>query len=1155
MTERGVEGCFQLPKLPQRTGSRGYHSRKASLVRSSATPGRRSSLRPLKSADCSLIDSVVAERRKLDISLLSAPDRKTHFPIPKRASAVQTAIGGPRPRDKKPEKPAFDPPKPISSSAYPLLKSLNWVPLRLNNFFPSSPSDHLYRGPAKTSYSLGDQVVWTEAEVLNYQPHTDRYEITLKGVRSGLAKSVQRVNLMFAGEEETFQELLKQAYRLKKDAENRLNADLFIAGEFAKGYELNGVPEEFLRKIVEYIGKMWGKIKEIRRETALEDINGFYDYAYLRGVLIEKWEDENTAALRTANGVSDLSLLQYPQFTTSLKAVPLKASKDTKSRIKARALLSNPLAFQVLYGFKSRFADYCAAGPICQYPVVHYTWVQFLHTQGTKSVHNLSQLPLHFRTFFKFQMYRVEQIEAFIRKQWVHEAACSVYDAKGVSEEYRERLGKEVELMAYELVSEEVHTSFTVFLSLFQRSEPLFFIDIDFIHDGKSHSILLKPDPSLSRLQACILQYSSALFTLNRSLPGLRSWTQGQDLPTVRDCSEEERRWQETLGEMVEGWTREIEMWVKEIGEFGKVVEILDEPEIIAQPDSAKTALDALQRIETHLTSLFSQRQTIITGLKSSYKAGIFLIRSHAFRSFLLDLTQQHISQACNHLHSLLQDFGLSIHTHCTRLVLTLEQPVGNIDELIEALASVEHIKRENLPWVRREVETLFRGLGVLKWVWTLGIAELMGEIKGQFRLLERTIAGRETVLEKDKPKYMRKLEQDRETLKAAIKSLSTKYQDFTHLSLSDSLETWMSEAAATATGLLATAKDVETARTRLSRKETVLGLEPSKHYALDKFLSSSPPVLGFALRSAEVKTDLQIWKNTQLKKIDPVQIAQIIAKSKADFFNLLPKLTTSQQEIATLLCQEMDLFLEYLDIVTLLQHESLKERHWKQICEILGLSNDVYLDLGAVIGKNGHIPPKSDQIALVVKAATRELHLETQLRHHKVLFHSLTFLLSPHHSSFLLTQQNQLRSHIADFRAVIALIGDSECVLELKSQAVEWGRKMDTLEMLLEQWTNAQEEMMALEEIFSRENTLETTKVAFAEYEKIVLRLNKILVEIAEQPAVLRCREMHIQYFQSCGLQLKACRTQLQVDTEEGQFFALSDTQMMNLLGSAEMY
>jgi len=1161
MTEKEVEGCFQLPKLPQRAGSRvSSHSRKASLVRSTATPGRRSSLCPGQSADFSLIDSVVAERRKLDISLLSAPDRKTHFPIPRRFSAIQTAISGPRPREKRPEnspsKPATSPPnhpKP-ASKAYRLIKALNWVPIRLNSFFPLSPFDHLYRGPAKTSYALGSQVVWTDAEVLDYQKATDRYEIRLIAVRSGLVKSVQRVNLMFEGEEKAFQELLKQAHRLKKEAENRLNVDLFIAGEMGKGFELTGNPIVFLGKIVNFIGRIWREIAETRKKEAIADINGFFDYAYLRGVLIAKWDNEDITALRTANGVTDFALLQPAQFYAK-QGNSILVSKDTKNRLKAKSLFSNSLAFQVLFSFKSRFCDYFASGPVFQSIPDHYTWVQFLHSQSSKSVPNLSTRPMHFRTFFKFQMYRIEQIGSFIRNNWIHEAACQVYDAKGVNEDYQDRLGKKVELVAYELLSEEVSASFALFLTLFQQAETVFFIDIDFTHDGKAHSILLKPDPAPSRLQGRIYQYSAALLSLCRTVPGLRGWSQGQDCPIERESTSQELQEEGVLRQRIEGLVREVEEKVEEIGEFGRAVEGLEVPETVEKPESAAEALAAIHQLEAYLTPLFAQRQAVLCTLKSSYQSGLFLLKSHAFRSFLLTLTEQRISQACLRLSSLLHAFGLSIHTRCTQLVHLLEQPVGSVEELIEAVATVQHIKREDLPLVRKEVETLFRGMGVLKWVWTLDIAGLMGEIKGQFERLERTIEGRETALEKDKPKYMRRLEQDRDALKVSIKSLSMKFQDFTQLPLSESLEVWMSEAAATATGLLAIAKEVETARNRLNRKESVLGLEPSKHYILDKFLTCSPPVLDFALRSAEVKNDMQIWKNTQLRKIDPVKITEIIRKSKADFFALLPKLTSSQQQIASFLGQELDQFLEYMEIATLLQHESLKDRHWKQICEILGLSSEVYLDLGAVIGKSGHVPPKSEAIAAVVKSAAGEMHLETQLRQHRVLFHSLTFQLSPHRSTFLLTQHNQLRSHVADFRAIIKLIGDSECIPELKNQALDWARKMDTLEQLLTEWINAQEEMTALEEIFSRENSQESSQAAFAEYEKLVLRLTKILVEIAEQPEVLRCREMHIRYFQSCGQQLKTCRLQLQTEAEEGQFYGLSDSQMMQLLGSADMY
>jgi dynein heavy chain len=434
--------------------------------------------------------------------------------------------------------------------------------------------------------------------------------------------------------------------------------------------------------------------------------------------------------------------------------------------------------------------------------------------------------------------------------------------------------------------------------------------------------------------------------------------------------------------------------------------------------------------------------------------------------------------------------------------------------------------------------------------------AEVLYVLHTRLHKVQTLITNRTQSLETDIPKYIRKLEQEKELLKVAVKALYTRYQEFIQISISASqnLEKWMTDCAVLAASLMSQINEVEATRKKINYRESVLGMETSKQYLLDKLVASSPVVLQFSLKSAEVHQNLQIWQNTPLNKIDPDNIAASLLTIKAEFITSLPKLASSQQQIATSLCSDFDTFLTYISVANLLKEPSLKERHWKQICTVLELASDSYLDLGAVVTKSGHLPPKLDGIRSIIEIAVREQGIETQLRENQHRFNEMTFKLTQFNDTWLLTGQDFIRGQIVEFRELLRHITEQQCAQELKLRAVEWTKRLDILELLVEEWTKAQDLMLQIHSLFLTPESRSGNFATFSEYQKLISRLTKILVEIQEQPQVLRCREMHIKYFQSCSHQLHVLSSSLSpAQEDDGQFYALSDSQMLQLLSSEE--
>ena len=1146
-SDKAAVDCFvQLPRLAStRPGSQvTVHSRKSSLTRSTATPGRRASMRPLKSMDFSIIDNVVAERRNLDISVLSAPDRKTHFPIPRRSSVVQTAKSVTRTREIKPENAEIEVKKPVSEVDR-LLKSLNWVPVRLESFFPFSAEDEKYRGQGKTSYTQGNEVLWPEVHVLDYDASTGKYLIRLLTLRPGLTKHVQRVNLMFAGEENSFPDLLKTAYALKKEAENRLNVDYFISKVMSGKFDLRGAPVHFVQKIVSFIGKIYEKSTENRKNAIKSDLNAFFDYAYLREMLLKQWNSPEIADLRISHGVTDFTLVEFPRKNHE---------KCLSNRLifnkKPPNVLINKTIFGVLGILKAHFLSYFDEETIFEYPLKPFSWVEFQQISSKKPL-NFPQFPMNFRHFHKFQLFRIQKTANFIEKNWLHEAGCKIFENTEIGDENKEKTRKIVELMNYELIFEEINRNLRSFLTFLDSENSIFWLNIDYFYDGKSNEIEIKINPNPRRILVKIEEFCTELIKLATNLPTLQDWKIGKKCVYYREITEKESSLKEIILEKAEKMLNQLEIITKEIEFYGKKVGKMGQIEDI---DDSIPVLTALERLENRLSESFSLHQNLLLSLQNEYKSGLFLLKSSSFRVFLLNFLHQNIALNSEKLHFEVQKFTNSIHVKCNQCILALTRPISSLDELIDSIMDLNRIKSEDLEKIKGEIDMVLTGIVGLKWVWRGEIVTLLSEINSEIRDLERIIGEKETEIEKNKLKFARKLEQDRENLKGSIQVLMGRFQDFTQLEVSFPMEKWLVQASETALKLINTGNEIEVARQKINFKEKVMKIDISQHYALDKHLNSAVKVLDFVLKAAEISTNLQIWKNSLIKKLDPSKMNAIITEFLSNFSLFLPKLPSSFQEIATFLCSEMTQFRSFMNIIDLFQEESLKDRHWKLIYDILQLNHDVYFDLSTVISKNAHISPIFDRISSIITTAKQELSLETHFKRFKSLFHSLHFHLIPHTDTFFLSDANEIREKISEFREILGLIGKSECVSEVRQQAVEWGRKMDTLETLLFEWSDAQREISALEQFFDSERGKMGFEPVLMDFNRIKTRLNKILTEIEEQPEVLRCREMHISYFQSCAQQLKVCRSQVQ-DSTDGVFYGLSDSQVMDLLGSADMY
>uniref|UniRef100_T1JEJ0 Dynein axonemal heavy chain 7 n=1 Tax=Strigamia maritima TaxID=126957 RepID=T1JEJ0_STRMM len=229
-----------------------------------------------------------------------------------------------------------------------------------------------------------------------------------------------------------------------------------------------------------------------------------------------------------------------------------------------------------------------------------------------------------------------------------------------------------------------------------------------------------------------------------------------------------------------------------------------------------------------------------------------------------------------------------------------------------------------------------------------------------------------------------------------------------------------------------------------------------------------------YQLYESAVKFDQKhhAWLNGPMTSIDPdtvdqdtVLLQKNVMKLEKFFADNIPVRTMAGQ-----VRDSIDEFKEHVPIVITLCNQSLKERHWDVISDVIGfpIRADGELTLAKLIDYN--LEQFVPQFEVISDAATKENTLERNLLKMKAEWETLGFQVIPYRDSgtYIITAAEEIQTLLDDSIVKVQSMRSSPYVKPFAAEVGDWERTLLLLQEILDAWMKVQMTYLYLEPIFS---------------------------------------------------------------------------------------
>ena len=232
-----------------------------------------------------------------------------------------------------------------------------------------------------------------------------------------------------------------------------------------------------------------------------------------------------------------------------------------------------------------------------------------------------------------------------------------------------------------------------------------------------------------------------------------------------------------------------------------------------------------------------------------------------------------------------------------------------------------------------------------------------------------------------------------------------------------------------------------------------------------------------------DMKSDLwqsiQTWdaltKQWQVAPFDTIN-ADDIANEVTQYFKIAARAARNLpgNDAAPKLKEMVEKFRDTLPVVVNLRCESLKQRHWDRIHELVGYEIDGVegFTLGLLISKS--IMLHASEIDTIATEAVQESVLEQMLSKVEAMWKSADFEVCNHKDSkdlFILGPVEDVQVNLEDSLVTISTILGSRYVGPIREQVDAWQGNLMLMQETLDEWIQCQRNWMYLENIFSAQD------------------------------------------------------------------------------------
>ncbi|KAF4734436.1 hypothetical protein FOZ63_026092, partial [Perkinsus olseni] len=302
-------------------------------------------------------------------------------------------------------------------------------------------------------------------------------------------------------------------------------------------------------------------------------------------------------------------------------------------------------------------------------------------------------------------------------------------------------------------------------------------------------------------------------------------------------------------------------------------------------------------------------------------------------------------------------------------------------------------------------------------------------------------------------------------------------------------------------------------------------------------------------------------WLQWRFGLVDVDKISKEVAVYQKVAMQSTKQLETNA--VAAKFTAKVTAFKNTLPVVMALRNSALKERHWEEINEIIGVELDLESDeltLGVLLSMG--VDKSMEEIQEISGRAAAEQSLEEMLDKVKRVWEDLELVLNPYKDSkevFILGSVDDVITALEDSLVNISTISGSRFVGPIRDEVEEWQKNLMLFQETLDEWLAVQRNWVYLESIFSAGDIKKQLPIESAKFMEIDQHWRNIMKDTNDYSVALVAgtKEGRLEQFKEFNETLD----QIQKSLEEylhskrkafPRFFFLSNDELLEILAQA---
>ncbi|KAI9090456.1 dynein heavy chain and region D6 of dynein motor-domain-containing protein [Phlyctochytrium arcticum] len=261
------------------------------------------------------------------------------------------------------------------------------------------------------------------------------------------------------------------------------------------------------------------------------------------------------------------------------------------------------------------------------------------------------------------------------------------------------------------------------------------------------------------------------------------------------------------------------------------------------------------------------------------------------------------------------------------------------------------------------------------------------------------------------------------------------------------------------------------------NREEEMFGWEATKFQSLNSSIDSLAPFLSLYQTSVDFQRCYHSWMTGPFLKLDPEVVDSEVTSMRRNIFKLALTFESdpSPSEIAEITKDQIERFQVSLPLISTLCNPGLRERHWKEISQVVGFrfQPDETTSLSGVLERN--LAEYMDRLESISSVATKEYSFEKALQKMYTEWQAIEFGSVEYRDTgtHILTSVDDIQTLFDDHIVKTQTMRSSPFIKAFDEETRAWEERLLNMQEIVDEWLKVQATWLYLEPIFSSEDIM----------------------------------------------------------------------------------